>query len=182
MAGQAGKGYSVKPLQRTAHQRKYFYIDGKLYRTLTTDRAFDLLRAWGYIENRVLEFSLSSVKQNSQQAFDTKEVCILLNRHRETIKKHLHKGAIERPYKIGEQEGDWGFGHFKWSEDDVLALHDYFLTGVGRGRPTKDGHIKAATRIPSRMELMAMMKQHQMYYVRDDKGNFVPIFEQPDWT
>lgn len=189
MAGQEGKKYNLKKssgqvLSRTPTQRKYFYLDGKLYRTLKADRGNDLLRAWSYMDNRIETFVLSSVRKVMTQAFDTDEVATLLNRTKKNIFLHVSRGAINAPYKIGVQESEdrkYTFGYFKWSEDDVLALHEHYLT-VGSGRPRKDGIVGSATRIPSRLELIAMMKQNKMYYVQDSRGNFVPIFDQPDWT
>lgn len=184
MADLTGKKYSVSPptigaLQRSDAQKKYFYVDGLLYRTVRADRPNDLLRAWCYETKRVVDFVWSDVRRKSQQAFDTKEVCKLLNRTKKNILEHIAAGAINPPFKIGVQEN--GFGHYKWSEDDILALHAHYLT-VGSGRPRKDGTLSAAPRIPTKMELVAMMKQNRMVYIRDSDGNFVPIFDQPDWT
>ena len=184
MADLKGKKYDVSapnvgPLQRSVSAKKYFYVDGKLYKIIKSDRPNDLIRAWRYEDRAVVDFTWSVARRLMQQAFDTKEVCQLLNRTKKNILEHLAAGAINPPYKIGEQAN--GFGHFKWSEDDVLALHTHYLT-VGSGRPRKDGMLSAATRIPTRMELVAMMKQNRTMYVRDADGNFVPIFDQPDWT
>lgn len=184
MAGSSGKKYSVNPpvkgiLDRSRAQKSYFYIDGKLHQTIKSDRPNDILRAWCFEDKKLVTFILSTLRKQWQQAFDTIEVCRLLNRTKQNIASHVKAGAINPPYKIGVQEN--GFGHFKWSEDDVIALHEHYLT-VGSGRPRKDGILSAAPRLPSRLELIAMMKQQSMYYVRDAQGNFVPIFDQPDWT
>lgn len=189
MAGSEGQKYSVRPpvgevLKRTPTQKKYFYVDGKLYRTLRADRAADLCRAWSFEDSRIVNFVLSDVRRQSQQAFDTIEVCKLLNRTKENLFLHLGRGAINPPYKIGVQSKQpkvKEFGQYKWSEDDVLAMHEHYLS-VGSGRPRKDGIIFSAVRIPSRLELIAMMKQNKMYYVQNSSGDFVPIFDQPDWT
>jgi hypothetical protein len=186
MAGQASKKqYNIKPpvtefLKRKPTAKKYFYVDGTLYRIVKQDRANNLLRAWCFEENKVVDFVWSDVKRGMQQAFNTIEVCQLLNRTKKNILEHIAAGAINPPYKIGVQ-ADQKFGQFKWSEDDVLALHEHYLT-VGAGRPRKDGTLRAAVRIPTRMELVAMMKQNRMVYIQDSEGNYVPIFDQPDWT
>jgi hypothetical protein len=149
-----------------------------------SDRGNNLLRAWCYEDNRVVDFVWSDAKRHMQQAFNTAEVCKLLNRTKKNIFEHLAAGAINPPYKIGTQAApDYKteFGLYKWSEDDVLALHTHYLT-VGAGRPRKDGMLTAAVRIPTRMELIAMMKQNRMVYIQNEEGNFVPIFDSPDWT
>lgn len=188
MAGQASKKYNIKPpvkefLKRTPASRKYFYVNGNLYKLIRTDRPNNIIRAWSYTDNRVVDFVLSDVKRKMQQAFNTAEVAKLLNRTKKNIFEHVTAGAINQPFKIGVQKSetkDKEFGQYKWSEDDVLALHEHYLT-VGAGRPRKDGMLSAAVRIPSRMELIAMMNQNRMVYVQNSEGNFVPIFDQPDW-
>lgn len=189
MAGSKGQKYDVNPpvievLKRSRYQTRYFYVDSKLYRTIKDDRPNDLRRCWSYEHNRVVDFSLSDVKRRGQQAFDTAEVARLLNRSKENIFMHLRQGAINPPVKISTNKKDdprIDFGFYKWSEDDVLALHEHYLT-VGSGRPRKDGMITSGARIPTRLELVAMMKQNRMYYVRTADGSFVPIFDEPDWT
>lgn len=189
MAGPTGKKYNIKPpvtefLKRSPAAKKYFYIDGKLYRQVKADRGNDLLRAWSYMDNCVVDFIWSDAKRHMQQAFNTVEVCKLINRTKKNIFEHLAAGAINPPFKIGVQKTTsrgTEFGQFKWSEDDVLALHEHYLT-VGAGRPRKDGMLSAAVRIPTRLELIAMMKQNRVVYIQDDSGNFVPIFDSPDWT
>jgi hypothetical protein len=188
LAGSKGQKYNLrqtqgKLLKRSARLRQYFYLDGKLYRTIKADRANDIIVAFRFEDKTVCTFSMYSIKRQMQQAFTTAEVCVLLNRSKQNILKHLKEGAINPPYKIGvqNQPKQKEFGFFKWSEDDVLALHEHYLT-LGSGRPRKDGILFSAPRIPSRLELVAMMKQNSMYYVQDENGNFVPIFDQPDWT
>lgn len=191
MAGPDGKKqYDIKPpvvefLKRSPSAKKYFYVDGVLYRTIRADRANDIIRAWSYAENKVVGFVWSDVKRNMQQAFNTAEVCKLLNRTKKNLFEHLAAGAINPPFKIGKQASDekknLQFGLYKWSEDDVLAMHEHYLS-VGSGRPRKDGVTSAAVRIPTRMELIAMMKQNRMIYIQSADGNFVPIFDNPEWT
>jgi hypothetical protein len=182
MVGQESSRYNLKrgphgPLTRTKTQRRYFYVDGDLYKILLSDRANDVIRAWSFTDQRIVQFIYSDIVKNSQQAFDTEEVCRMLNRTRRNVLEHVATGSINPPYRIGEN----AVGRYKWSEDDVRALHEHYLT-LGSGRPRKDGIVTAAPRIPSRLELVAMMQQQRMIYVQDDKGNFVPIFDQPDWT
>lgn len=189
MAGKTHKKYNITPpniefLKRSPIAKSYFYVDSKLYKVITQDRANNILRAWRFEDEQVVQFVWSDVKRMMQQAFSTAEVAKLLNRSKKNLFEHLDAGAINAPYKIGVQKGHGKgkeFGYYKWSEDDVIAMHEHYLT-VGRGRPRKDGTLKAAPRIPSRMELIAMIRQNRMVYVQDSEGNFVPIFDQPDWT
>lgn len=189
MAGKPGKKYDIKPpvtefLKRSQAAKKYFYVDGKLYRAIVTNRPANLMRAWSYEDNRMVDFVLTDVQRHMQQAYNTAEVAKLLNRTKKSIFSSLRDGVINPPYKIGVQESDTKkteFGLYKWSEDDVIALHAYYLT-VSAGRPRKDGIVNPPARLPTRMELVAMMKQNRIIYMQDVNGNFVPVFDTPDWT
>lgn len=189
MAGSKGQKYNIGPpvtefLKRTNNAKKYFFLDGKLYKIIWQNRAQDLLRAWSFEDEAVVQFIWSHARRHMQQAFNTLEVAKLLNRNKRNVLLQVARGNVKKPYKIYTQESDserTEFGLFKWSEDDVLELHSFYLTG-GNGRPRKDGMIRSAPRIPTRLELLAMMKQNRMIYIQDQEGNFVPVFEQPDWT
>jgi uncharacterized protein (DUF1778 family) len=191
MAGQKGQKYNINQPQveyvrRTPAKRAYFYIDGVLYKSVYQNRAGDVMRAWCFEEERMVDFVLSDVKRRAQQAFDTRDVGKLLNRNYKTILMRLSQGAINKPYMIYRRNNPMNNlnsfqGRYKWSEDDVLALHDFYLSTPG-GRPRKDGLIQPGPRLPTRLELIAMMKQNRLTYIQDGDGNFVPLFDQPDWT
>ena len=58
-------------------------------------------------------------------------------------------------------------------------MHDFFKT-VHRGRPRKDGMITPGD-MPSRAEIEAMMKQENILYVKNNDGEFIPVWKQPEW-
>lgn len=170
------------PLDRRPAQKAHFFMDQKLYRVLREDRARDILTVWDYEEDKVSHFILSDAKRKMKAAYDTIEVAKLLNRHRATVQGYVNRGAINSPYRIYEK-GMNSQGHpftkMKWSEDDVIALHEYLLY-KGGGRPRKDGTMYAGTRLPSRKELLAMMRQQPMFYMRTAAGEFVPVWSAYD--
>lgn len=166
------------PLERTAAQKAHFFVDGKLYRMVRQDRARDILSVWDYDEEKIAHFVLSDAKKRMKNAYDTIEVAKLLNRHRGSIQHYVSQGIINSPVRIYEK-GMNSKGHpftkMKWSEDDILALHEFLLTNGG-GRPRKDGILYSAARLPSRKELLAMMRQQPMFYMRTADGEFVPVW------
>lgn len=187
MAEQANRKYDVgpptfEPLQRTKAQKAHFYLDGKLYKTLRQDRGGDILSAWSYEDNKMVHFVLSDAKKKMKNAYDTAEVAKLLNRRSSHIQSYVQKGAINSPYRVfsyGMNKAGQPFNRMKWSEEDILALHDYLLT-LGGGRPRKDGILYAAARIPSRGELLAMLRNQPTFYMRTADGEFVPVWSAYD--
>lgn len=186
VADKPSRSYNIspnsKPLDRSKTQKDYFFLDQKLYRVLRADRPRDLLTAWDFAESKSVNFVLTEVKKKMRNAFDTVEVAQLLNRHRGTVQQYVMKGIINSPIRIYEKGKNYTgstFNKMKWSEDDVLALHDYLLT-TGGGRPRKDGTLYTAARLPTRRELLAMMRQQPMFYMKTVTGEFVPVWSAHD--
>jgi hypothetical protein len=183
MAKKPSRKYNVgppasQPLQRKPGQKAYFFIDGILYKLLRQDRANDLMTAWDYSKDVMVHLVLSDAKKRMKAAYDTVEVAQLLNRNRAKIQDYVLKGVINPPIKIhvygtNATGGQWGT--MKWSEDDIIALHDYLLTHGG-GRPRKDGTLYAGARLPSRRELLALMRQQPMFYMKTANGEMVPVW------
>lgn len=184
MVDEESRKYAIKKKptyqlgQRTAAQKRHFFLDGKLYKMVRQDRAANLLRAWDFTENAHKTFILSDAKKRMKNAYDTIEVARMLNRTRERIQYYINKGIIHRPQAI-YAKGMNGSGHpfdvLKWSDDDILALHTYLLTSGG-GRPRKDGLQYSAARIPSRSELLAILRHQPMFYMQTSEGEMVQVW------
>lgn len=169
---------SFAPLKRSKAQKSYFFLDGKLYKKIREEHAPDLLTAWDYENNRTVSFILSDAKRRMKPAFDSAEVGRLLNRQSMSVKRHVREGNINSPVRIfsyGKNAAGEPFQWMKWSEEDILALHHYLLTS-GVGRPRKDGTMVPACRLPSRKELLAMMRQQPMFFMQTADGEFVPVW------
>lgn len=169
---------STDPLERTAAQKKYFFLDQKLYKMLRQHRASDLLVAWDFEGDTIVHFILSDAKRKMKNAYDTKEVARLLNRSRFMIQQYVAKGAINPPMRImesGKTVHGKPFNTMKWSEEDIVALHEYLLTNGG-GRPRKDGTLYPGARLPTRQELLALLRHQPMFYMKTASGEFVPVW------
>jgi len=183
MADKEARKYNVTPpmnalAERSKNQKSYFFLEGKLYKMIREIRATDILIAQEMETKNVCHFILSDAKRRMKNAYDTIEVARMLNRTRSVIQGHVLKGAINPPIMIHEKgENLYGhpFGTRKWSEDDVIAMHEHLLT-VGAGRPRKDGIMYPGTRLPSRKELIAMLRSTPMFYMRTASGEFVPVW------
>jgi len=168
-----------KTRRDSATRLRYFYLNGKLHKVLRRSRAEDLLIAWDYELGKRVAYSLADVNKNKQYAYPISEVVKILGKHEDTIKWHMYKGDIKFPQQCYSLNGNKTPGKYFWSEDDIRSMHDFFKT-VHRGRPRKDGGITPGD-MPSRAEIEAIMKQENILYVKNDDGDFVPVWKQPEW-
>jgi len=163
----------------TAARLRYFYLNEKLHKVLRRSRAEDLLIAWDYALGKRVAYSLTDVNKNKQHAYQLKDVEKIIGKHHDTITMHMRAGDIKFPQRIYSLNGNKTPGKYMWSEDDIREMHDFFKT-VHRGRPRLDGQITPGN-MPSRAELEAIMKQENILYVKDNNGEFIPVWKQPEW-
>jgi hypothetical protein len=90
----------------------------------------------------------------------------LLNKHKVTIEDYILEGKIKAPskvYPIGNPESTWS--KYMFNQSDILDLHQFILDA---------GHSKE---VPSKTELMALLKHNMILYTRTEEGNFVPVWK-----
>jgi hypothetical protein len=73
----------------------YFYLDGKLYKTLHRNRAEDLIIVWDYLLEKRVAYSLSDVQKNRTHAYTVTQAAKMINRSVDTIKRHWRDGDIK---------------------------------------------------------------------------------------
>jgi len=157
----------------------YFYLNNVLHRTLQVNRPDDTIIAWNFLEGKRVAYNYSDVQKNKQHAYSISEVGKLINRHVDTIKRHLRSGDIEKPQRAFSLDGSNRPGKYLFSENDIRKLREFFKT-VHIGRPRKDGNVTASN-IPSRIELDAMLRNETILYAKNNDGTFVPVWKQPEW-
>lgn len=159
---------------------RYFFLNGQHHKVIRISRAEDILIAWNYVEKKRCSYILSVAKRSMMRAFTIKEVSSIFQRDRLVIHGYINQGKIRRP-AVADPVSDSSTrpGKYLFSEDDMRDLHSYLLT-VHRGRPRNDGQI-TQSRVMSRAELEAMMKEDTILYTKNSEGEFVPVWKQPDW-
>jgi hypothetical protein len=168
-----------KTRRSTSTRLRFFYLNSKLHKVLRRSRAEDLLIAWDYELGKRVAYSLTDVNKNKQHAYPISEVVKIIGKHEDTIKMHLYRGDLKFPQRVYSLNGNKTPGKYMWSEDDVRNMHDFFKT-VHRGRPRIDGEITPGN-MPSRAELEAIIKQENILYVKNNDGEFIPVWKQPEW-
>lgn len=160
---------------------RYFFLNKEHHRVLRISRAEDLITAWNYAQGKRCTYVWSLVQKEMQRAFTVSQAGKIFHRDRLVINEYIRDGRIKKPaqtYPIGMHTEKPG--KYLLSEDDMRELHDYLLT-VHRGRPRKDGQITHQSNLISRAELEALMREDKVLYTKDNNGEFVPVWKQPDW-
>jgi len=165
--------------RNNAPRLRYFYLNGFLHKVIRRSRAEDLLIAWNYQEGKRVAYNLTDVNKNKQHAYPISQVVKIIGKHEDTINMHLRRGNLKFPQRSYSLNGNKTPGKYFWSEDDIRDMHDFFKT-VHRGRPRLDGAVTPGN-MPSRAELEAIMKQENILYIKNNDGDFVPVWKQPEW-
>lgn len=166
--------------------KKRFFINGELHEVVNTNRAAGMIRAYNYSTNNVSTYSIADYKRFKQQAYTIKHVSHFVGRDITAIWKAINAGRVTKPFMlpIKKEAGKGKFavgraGIYYFSEDNIYEIRDYFAN-IHKGRPRADGTITSYN-VPSVEELDALLGKREMVYVKDKKGNFVPIWKRVDF-
>ena len=100
-----------------------------------------------------------------ENAYTIQEVASIIGRHKVTIEDYILEGKIKMPqriYPIGNKESSRS--KFMFNQKDIMDLHEYILEA---------GYTK---NLPSRAELLALLKNGLMLYTKTTDGSFVPVW------
>jgi len=157
----------------------YFYLNNQLHKTLQTKRSEDLLVAWNFVDGKRVAYNLSDVYMRRQRAYSIPQTAKILNRHVDTIKRHLRNGNLRKPQQIYSLDGQRIPKKYFFSEDDVREAYEFFKT-VHIGRPRYDGEVNNSNYL-SKAELEALLRNDAMLYTKVDEETFAPVWKQPEW-
>lgn len=167
--------------RRAKAQRRvlYFYLNDILHKTLQVNRADDTIIAFNFVEGKRVAYNYTDVKRNRKHAYSISEVAKLINRHIDTIKRHLRSGDLKKPQQAYALYDHTKLGRYYFTDEDIKHMREFFKT-IHIGRPRKDGNITASN-IPSKTELEAMLRNETVLYIKDNEGEFVPVWKAPEW-
>jgi asparagine N-glycosylation enzyme membrane subunit Stt3 len=157
----------------------YFYLNDALHRSLKVNRSEDTIIAFNFVEGKRVAYNYSDVQKNKKHAYSISEVAKLINRHSDTIKRHIRSGDLTKPQQAYAIEDKTKLSRYYFTDADIRNMREFFKT-VHIGRPRKDGEITASN-IPSKVELEALLRNETVLYVKGDSGDFVPVWKQPEW-
>ena len=157
----------------------YFYLNDVLHRALQINRSEDTIIAFNFVEGRRVAYNYSDVQKNKKHAYSISEASKLINRHSDTIKRHIRSGEIQKPQQAYALDDKTKLSRYYFTDADIRNLREFFKT-VHIVLPRKDGEVTASN-IPSKIELEAMLRNETILYVKGDSGDFVPVWKQPEW-
>lgn len=157
----------VRSKRKTPQKKfRYFFLNNKIHKVLSASRAKDELIAWCYPDKKRVLYPYSQVKKNMENAYSIAQVSKILNRHRVTIQDYILDEKIISPqkiYPIGNIDSTWF--QYMFSQKDILDLHEYLL---------ESGYISD---LPSKAELLALLKHNLILYTKTEEGKFVPVWK-----
>ena len=101
-----------------------------------------------------------------ENAYTTLQVSEMLNKHKVTIEDYILEGKIKAPqkvYPISNPESKWS--KYMFNQADILDLHNFIIDSGHSGN------------IPSRTELLALLKHNVILYTKSSEGNFIPVWK-----
>jgi len=146
---------------------RYFFLNDKVHKVLSSSRSKDELIAWCYIDKKRVMYSYSQVKKNMEKAYTIVEVSAMLNKHRVTIQDYILEGKVltpEKIYPIGNS-GSTAWSQYMFNQKHILDIHQHILDS---------GH---SSEIPSKAELLGLLKNNFILYTKTDEGKFIPIWK-----
>lgn len=102
-----------------------------------------------------------------ETAYTIVQVSAMLNKHRVTIQDYILEGKVMTPtkiYPIGEPDSQ-SWSKYMFNQKNILDIHQHILDS---------GH---SSGIPSRAELLGLLKNNFILYTKTDEGKFIPIWK-----
>ena len=168
-------------MTRRRRTTKFFFLNDELHKVLHVDRPLDTVEAWNYTLDKRVVYVWSRVKRDWGVAYRTSEVAKIVDRHVVTIKQYILAKMIPEPprsYVIGSDPKRYGW--HRWADKNIIQLHDLMLS-LHTGRPRKDEKVTPMWRTKTRKELLALLRDETIVYVKTEKGEFVPAWKESEF-
>jgi len=168
------KSHDLPVIQRP--RRKTWFLDGDLVRVTHTSRAQGIVTLWNCTKAVQMTTTIVEFKKKRRRAYTVSEAATLLNYHRKSIPRLVKRGFLPPP--IGElPNGERAFHHLSYYSEDHIWEARNLMAQTHIGRERKDGLI-TNNKTPTEQELRYSMGDGMIYYVKDEKGRFIPIFDE----
>lgn len=155
--------------------RRKIFINNELHHIVYINKPANTCITWNFFQNKEITYIYKDMKKFSEKAFTIGEAAKAVNRHPDRIRAAISAGKVPQPQKSGEK------GKYYFSAKDIENIRQA-LVETHRGRPRKDGIIKTQKGTPTKEELEAILGTRQMLYVKNEKGEFIPIWQSPDFS
>ena len=175
---ESGKKKNERPYVQVIHgkQKKAWFLNGDLVRITHVSRAQGIVILWNCTKAVQMTSSLVEFKRKRKRAFNITETAKLLNYHKKSIPRLVKAGLLPPP--IGElPEGKTAFHHLSYYSEDHIWEARNLMAQTHMGRARRDGRV-TNNKTPTEQELKYAMGEGIMYYVKNDEGRFIPVFNE----
>lgn len=145
---------------------RWFFLDGRLHRALTVNRAANYVKAYDYIDHRVKMYKWDETLHAKEKAYSVVEASAFVNRKPRTLRFYINEeimvpsGYAQR----GERKPMYFF-----SKQDVLQLREA-IDEYSRRKPY------GRTPLPTREQVRSMLAVGSVLYIKDGE-DFIPVWE-----
>lgn len=160
---------------KSKKNRRKVFINNELHQIIYINKPANTCTTWNFIQNKQVIYIYKDMKKFAEKAFTIGEAAKAINRHPDRIRHAILNGRLPVPQKSGEN------GKYYFSAKNIEEIRQVFVE-THRGRPRKDGIIKTQKGTPTKEELEAILGTRQMLYVKNEKGEFIPIWQSPDFS
>lgn len=155
--------------------RRRVFINDELHHIIYINKPANTCITWNFIQQKEVTYIYRDMKKFAERAFTIGEAAKAVNRHPDRIRVAVEQGRIPKPQKAGDK------GKYYFSAKDIENIRQVFVE-THRGRPRKDGIVKTQRGTPTREELEAILGTRQMLYIKNEKGEFIPIWQSADFS
>jgi len=145
------------------------FINGELHHLIHINLQADIVTAYSFKQDKVFRYPWKATKKVMERAYSIGDVAKMVHRHPDRIRHGLSIGEIPEPQRTGPR------GRRYFSPEDVLNIQDYFAN-VHFGRPRNDGAITPRKNTPTKEEVDARLGRREVLYVKNNDGEFIPIW------
>ena len=169
-----GQELSLPVIQRP--RRKTWFLEEDLVRITHISRAQGIATLWNCTKAVQMTMNLIEFKKKRKRAFTVAETALLLNYHRKSIPRLVKRGLLPPP--VGElPNGERSFHYLSYYSEDHIWEARNLMAQTHIGRERKD-RLVTNNKTPTEQELRYAMGDGMIYYVKDDNGKFIPVFDE----
>lgn len=161
-----------------------FLMDGRLYRLEDkSEHRGEVIIRDAETKERFI-YSTAKYHRDRREVWTLGEVADMFNIHKKSLSRWT--GYLDFPYYeiVYATDVDNPVSSVRrtkyYSREQILNLYDMIVRIRRRGYPTQDKFKEPAYDLPTKSELLAMLNESELYYIKKD-GEYVPVF-RPEWT
>ena len=161
-------------IYKAKRTKTLWFLNGELVKKVHISRAAGMITLFNINTRQRMLVPLAEFKKKRRRSYLVSETAKLLNLHRKSLPRLVHRGILTAPTGAVEGGGARFGKKAYYSEDNIRDMRD-ILAGIHMGRPRNDGLI-TNNKTPTAAELAVSLGDSALLYQRDADGNFVPVF------